>query len=87
MRNVIHLRLAIVLLDAQHNTKGIAMAEGQPRSQETATQKTTTTTSTSSRKATLELQLPGGPVQLDTTDESLELLTRRLATLNSVSAG
>ena len=31
MRNVIHLRLAIVLLDAQHNMKGIAMAEGQPR--------------------------------------------------------
>lgn len=31
MRNVIHLRLAIVLLDAEHRMKGIAMAEGQPR--------------------------------------------------------
>lgn len=31
MRNVIHLRLAVVLLDQNHAMKGIAMAEGQPR--------------------------------------------------------
>ncbi|MBQ1782881.1 MAG: tape measure protein [Gammaproteobacteria bacterium] len=81
---IAQLTEALKLLD---QVSKIQIAEAQQRSQEKATQKTTTTTNSSGRKATLELQLPGGPVQLDTTDESLELLTRRLATLSSVSAG
>lgn len=31
MQNTLHLRLAIVLLDREHNVKGVALAEGQPR--------------------------------------------------------
>lgn len=31
MRNVTHLRLMVALLDPQHNVKGMALAEGQPR--------------------------------------------------------
>lgn len=31
MKNTLHLRLAIVLLDSAHTVKGVALAEGQPR--------------------------------------------------------